>query len=175
MADILDGMSDESIKELATYAKGLSDNPETRSGFLSLVKKANPAANIPEIDLPAQFNTLLAGERAEREKIQKQLLERDVRDNIERQRGVIMKQGIAESEVADVEKIMTEQGIVNHETAAKYYLAQKRMATPTPPVGNMATTHQLPVIDSKPFGGNVRAWGKSEGMKVWNELKQAQN
>jgi hypothetical protein len=174
MADILEGMSDESIKELATYAKGLSDNPETRPGFLSGIKKLNPAANIPEIDMPAKFETMLAAERGEREKIQKQMLERDVRDNIERQRSVIMEQGISKSEVSEVEKIMTEQGIVNHETAAKYFLAQKKMATPTPPVGNMATTHQLPVIDSKPFGGNVRAWGKAEGMKVWNELKQAQ-
>ena len=174
MADLLEGLDDATIKELAGYAKGLSDNPETRSGFLNLVKKANPAANIPEIDLPAKFDSMLAAERTEREKIQKQLLERDVRDNIERQRSVIMKQGISENEVADVEKIMTEQGIVNHETAAKYFLAQKKMATPTPPAGYQATSHQLPVIDAKPFNGNTRAWGKSEGMRIWHELKQAQ-
>ena len=55
----LEGKSAEEISALAELADQLANDPKTRKGFLHLSKAANPNAHIPEVDIPAQVNTML--------------------------------------------------------------------------------------------------------------------
>lgn len=172
MAEIsLEGMSPDAIQGLAMLAKGLTDDPKTRGRMLSLVKERDPGLNIPEIDLPQQFHTMLSEERGKREAIENKMREDDVRREVMQKRQEIQSKGISASEVVEVEKLMTERGIVNHDTAAEFYLAQKKMGEPTPPPGAAYQSLTLPVIDAKPFGGNMRSWGKNQAAELFAGIR----
>lgn len=174
MNDILEGLDEATIKELAATAKGLAENKDTRMGFLQLVKKGNPSMTIPEIDIPESVNAQLKEEREKREVLENKFREEDVRRAIQEKRNTIMGKGIAASEVAEVEKLMTERGIVNHETAAEFYLAQKRIATPTPPAGRAYEPMTVPKLDAKPFGGNMRSLGKSMAAELFQKIRNGE-
>ena len=170
MAVSLEGMTPDQITELAIAAKGMLDNPATRERALRLHKEVRPDVNIPEIDLPHQFNTALAEERSKREALENRMREDDVRRDIEAKRSAMIQKGIPADKVVDVERLMTERGIMNHDTAADFYLSQQKLATPTAPdIASRYHSQQLPVIDSKPFGGSVKNWAKAEAMKAFQE------
>lgn len=159
MAEIsLEGLTPEAIQGLALTAKSMLENPTTRRDALALVKKVDPSQNIPEIDLPAQFETALTTEREARIKIENELREDRIRRDVLAQRERIKSKGIAEADVEKVEKLMTDRGIVNHETAAEFYLAQQKMAEPTPPAIAAYQPLELPKFDLKK--GNVRTQAK---------------
>lgn len=165
MAEIsLEGMSPEAVQGLALLAKGLSEDPKTRTRMLQLAKERDPSMSIPEIDLPAQFNTALEEERVARKKIEDEMRDERTRQQIIQRRGDIAKKGISESEIPEVEKLMTERGIVNHETAADFYLAQKKMAEPTPPPGMPYVPLELPKFDLKK--GNIRNQAKGIAAEI---------
>lgn len=160
MADIsLEGMSPEAVQGLALLAKGLSDDPKTRGRMLALAKERDPSLSIPEIDLPEQFNTLLATEREARVKIENEMRDDRIRREVNERRETIMGKGIAKEDVEKVEKLMTERGIVNHETAAEFFQAQQHMATPTPPAHLAYQPLELPKFDLTK--GNTRVQGKT--------------
>ena len=172
MADIsLEGMTPEAINGLAALAKGLSDDPKTRTRMLELVKERDPSLSIPEIDLPAKFTTALAEERTKREALENKLREDDVRREIMAKRQEIQDMGIAKDKIPEVEKLMTERSIGDHKTAAEFYLAQQKMGEPTPPPGAQYKPMTLPVIDAKPFGGNMRTWGKAQAAQLFQDIR----
>jgi hypothetical protein len=166
----LEGMTPEAINELALAAKGMLDNPETRLEALGLYKKIRPESSIPEIDLPAQFNTALAEERTKREALENQIREDSVRREIEGQRAAVVAKGIPADKVVEVEKLMTERGIMNYDTAADFYLSQQRLATPTAPdTASRFHSQALPTMDTKPFGGSVKNWAKAEALQAFKD------
>jgi hypothetical protein len=170
MADIsLEGMSSEAIQGLAQLAKGLSDDPKTRGRMLALVKERDPTMSIPEIDIPEQFNTLLATERDARVKIENKMRDDDIRREVREKRDTIMGRGISAAEVVEVEKLMTERGIINHDTAAEFYLAQKQMAVPTPPAHLSYQPLELPKFDLTK--GNVRTQGKALAAEMLSGIR----
>jgi hypothetical protein len=159
MAEIsLEGLTPAEIQGLALAAKSMLENPKTRGRALGLVKEVDPSQNIPEIDLPAQFTTMLDEERAARKKIEDEVRDERIRREVNERRNVIKSKGISESDIEKVEKLMTDRGIVNHETAAEFYIAQQKMAEPTPPASLPYQSLELPKFDLKK--GNVRTQGK---------------
>lgn len=167
----LEGLSQEAIIELAQIAKGLTDNPETRSSFLGLVKKTDPSMSIPELDIPERMYTVLAEERSKREALENKIMERDARDNVMNRREAIKKsKGLSDEDVAEVEKIMVEKGISNHDTAAEFMVAQRQSAKPTPFQAGYGS-HQQPQIDTKPYGGNIAQWARNEAAATISDIK----
>ena len=169
MANVtLEGMTPESIAELAIAAKSMLSNPDTRLEALAMHKRANPTLNIPEIDLPAQFNTALAEERSKREAIEQRMMEADVRREIEGKRAAMIAKGIPADKVGEVEAMMLERSIGDHNSAAEFYMMQQKMAVPTAP--DLASRYKgqaMPTIDTKPFGGSVKNWAKAQAMQVY--------
>jgi len=159
MAEItLEGMTPEAIQGLALTAKSLLENKDTRRDTLALVKRVDPSQNIPEIDMPAQFTTMLEEERTARKKIEDEMRDDRIRRDVKEQRAAIMAKGIAEADVEKVEKLMTERGIMKHDTAAEFFLAQNQMAVPTPPASAAYQSLELPKFDLAK--GNIRTQGK---------------
>ena len=159
MAEInLEGLSPEAIQGLALTAKSMLENSKTRARTLALVKEVDPTQNIPEIDMPAQFATMLDEERTARKKIEDEVRDDRIRRDVERQRNKITAKGIAEADVDKVEKLMIDRGITNHETAAEFFIAQNKMAEPTPPAHLAYQSLELPKFDLTK--GNVRTQGK---------------
>ena len=130
----LEDVSYEARDELARLAKQLSDNPETRNQFLKLAKQVRPDVSMPEIEIEERyakkfqdFESKLAARDAKQ-------AERDAMDNLEYRRNSLVEKGLVNSrdEIQEVEKLMLDKGITNHEAAAEYHKYMKQAAIPTP-------------------------------------------
>lgn len=167
----LEGLSPEAIANLAGLANTLASNPETRAGFLGLVKKADPSVSIPEVDMPLRIDAAMREANEKVEKLERALQERDARDNVMQIRNSLVTKGLAsEADIPEVEKLMLEKGISSHETAAEFLQSQKRSAIPTPS-SHGYNVQTMPKIDTKDFGGNLRQWGRATAAKVIDDMK----
>jgi hypothetical protein len=130
----LENISLEARDELAALAQQLAENPETRKEFLRMTKKVKPDIPIPELDIEEYTNKAVSASEKRVQDLEAKLQMRDAEAELERRRQSLLKKGLIrdETEIKDVEKIMLDRGITNHETAAEYHSWMKQAATPTP-------------------------------------------
>lgn len=129
----LEGHSDEEIRAVADLALQMSRNPKTRYGFLALTKQINPDAAIPEIDIANAMAERFKPSMDKLQELEKAEEERKLREKREAQRREALQvNGISESDIDDIEKLMLEKQIPSHKTAAEFMAAQRKMAEPTP-------------------------------------------
>jgi hypothetical protein len=167
----LEGLSAEQITGLASLAKGLGDNPKTRKDFMRLVKSGNPDLSIPEVDLPDEIMSRIETEAKKREALEAQLLEASVREQVRERRELLKRQkNLSDAQVEDVEKMMVEKGISNHDTAAEFYLSQQRLAEPTP---SYATPKKLevPALDQLRKGASMREVMETAAHQAIDDMK----
>jgi hypothetical protein len=130
----LEDLSSDAQAELAALARTLAENPSTRKEFLKLTKQVRPDVPIPEIEIEERTNTVLAQAEDRVKSLEDKLRQKEAREELQKRRDALMKKGLVDSEddVREVEKIMVEKGIANHETAAEYHSWMKQMSAPTP-------------------------------------------
>ena len=130
----LENLSLEAQAELAALAKSLAEDPKTRKQFLQLTKQVRPDVPIPEIEIEERTNAVLATANKRVESLEAKLRAKDAKEELERRRNNLRTKQLAESDadIADIEKLMIEKGIANHETAAEYHSWMKQAAAPTP-------------------------------------------
>lgn len=163
----LEGLSQEAIADLAALAKGLSDNPKTRGKFLGLMKEADPSLSIPEVDIPARVQERVQPHLDRLAKLERDANEREIRETIRERRAALLKKGLSEADIPEVEKLMVEKGISSHETAADFLLAQRQSAPPTPSTFSQPS---IPKPDLKAMGGNINAWARNEATNAIADL-----
>ena len=169
----LEGKSVEEIQALAELANGLASDPKTRQGFLHLTKVANPATNIPEIDIPAALQRQFAEPLAKLDALQKAHEAREMKDRIEASRRDIIAKGVSASDVPAIEKLMVEKGIANHETAVEFFQQQQRAAAPTPAstYSGIRRLEQPKMPDLKQFAGDPKAFTYGTAYSVIDEIR----
>lgn len=130
----LENMTAEQRDELAALAQQLAENPKTRKGFLGLTKELKPDLPIPELEIERATNEAVSRAESRVRELQDKLEAREALDQLESRRRALVKKGLvsSEDEIQDVEKIMLEKKIADHETAAQYHQWMKEAATPTP-------------------------------------------
>jgi len=130
----LENMSFDERDSLAELSKKLADNPKTRKAFLRLTKEVNPELNIPEIEIEDSTSSALLSMKKENDSLRNKFREREALDDLEKRRNNLMKKGLAKSDddVAAIEKVMLEEGITNHEAAARHWAWMQQAAAPTP-------------------------------------------
>ncbi len=130
----LENYSPEAIEELAALSKRLSEDPTTRKEFLRLTKKVHPDLPVPEIEIEEQVNRRAAAAEQKVADMEQKLRQRDVREELNKRRNALKEKGYVQSddEILEIEKLMTQKGIANHETAADYWRHMKQAAVPTP-------------------------------------------
>ena len=130
----LEDVSYEARDELARLAKQLSDNPETRSQFLKLAKQVRPDVSMPEIEIEERYTKKFQDFESKLAARDAKQAERDAMDNLEYRRNSLVEKGLVNSrdEIQEVEKLMLDKGITNHEAAAEYHKYMKQAAIPTP-------------------------------------------
>ena len=130
----LENLSLEAQAELAALAKSLAEDPKTRRQFLQLTKQVRPDVPIPEIEIEERTNAVLETANKRVESLEAKLRAKDAKEELERRRTNLRTKQLAESDedIADIEKLMIEKGIANHETAAEYHSWMKQAAAPTP-------------------------------------------
>lgn len=171
----LEDLSMEARDELAQLARELADNPDTREAFLRLTKKARPSLTIDAIDLKDEVAAKLEQANDRVNALEGKLREKDALDTLERRRRELIRSGKvkSEDEIAEVEKVMLEKGITNHEAAADYWNYMRQAATPTP-----QTTFSRNVLDDSARGSLSKFWknpataARDEAAKALTELRK---
>ena len=129
----LEDVSFEQRDELAQLMKELADNPATRKEVLRLTKKVRPNLPIPEIELEDYTEKKISSAEERVMQLEAKLREKDAVDELNKRRQAIVKKGLAsEDQIDSIEKVMLENGITNHETAAEYWRWMNQAAEPTP-------------------------------------------
>ena len=168
----LENLSDDAKNELAALAQQLAENPETRKEFLRMTKKIKPDLPIPELEIEQYTNQAVNAAQQRVEQLEAKLRERDAMEALEKRRQNLIKKGLIDKEddIAEVEKLMLEKGITNHETAAEYHEWMKQAAKPTP--GTTWNPSPVKGFDlNKYWKAPVQA-AREEAAKALNELRK---
>jgi len=169
----LENLSLEARDELAALAQTLAENPDTRKDFLRMTKRVKPDLPIPELDIEDYTHRAVSKSEDRVQALEAKLRERDAVEELQNRRQSLMKKGLIanESEVDDVEKIMLERGITNHETAAEYHQWMKQAAVPTSTGYNPSAVKQF---DLNKYWKNPAAAARNEAMNALNDLRKPQ-
>ena len=126
----LENLSSDAITELAALSKRLSEDPRTRRPFLKLTKEVHPDLPVPEIEIEERTTQALSAAEKRVQSLEAKLREKDAREELARRRNAIKEKGLAgtDQDIAEIEKIMVDKGIANHETAADYWQWMKQSA-----------------------------------------------
>ena len=115
----LEDLSLEQRDELAMLAKQLADNPTTRESFLRLTQQVKPDLTIPELSLKDDISKQLKHTQDEYQKLASKFKEKEAMEDLQSRRNALIKKGKAsENDIPEIEKIMLEKQIHDHETAA---------------------------------------------------------
>ena len=166
----LEDISLEARDELALLAKQLSDNPETRKEFLRLTQRVKPDMVIPELQLE-DFTNKKVNQAEERVmQLENKLREKDIREQLESKRRALKEQGIArtDEDIQEIEKIMLEQGITSHDTAAQHWEWMKQAATPTPTGYN---PNMINKFDLSKYWKNPQGAARNEAASALHEIR----
>jgi hypothetical protein len=169
----LENLSLEARDELAALAQTLAENPDTRKDFLRMTKKVKPDLPIPELDIEDYTHRAVSRSEDRVQALEAKLREKEAIEELQKRRQSLMKKGLIsnESEVGDVEKIMLERGITNHETAAEYHQWMKQAAVPTSTGYNPSAVKQF---DLNKYWKNPVAAARNEAMNALNDLRKPQ-
>lgn len=169
----LENVSYEARDELAALAQQLADNPATRKDFLRMTKKVKPDLPIPELDMEDYTHNAVNKSEQRVQALEAKLRERDAIEELQKRRQSLMKKGLiaSEDEVKDVEKIMLERGITNHETAAEFHQWMKQAAVPTSSGYNPSPVKQF---DLNKYWKNPVNAARDEAANALRDLRKPQ-
>lgn len=167
----LEDLSMEARDELAMLARQLSENPATRKEFLRLTKKAKPDMPIPELEIEDKTDSAIEMMRKENQELRAKWQEKEAMEELKSRRSNLKSKGLVErdEDIAEVEKIMLEKGMTNHETAAEYWQWMKQSAQPTPTGYN---PNPMTKFDLGKYWKNPVQGARDEAAKALNELRK---
>jgi hypothetical protein len=173
----LEDLTPDARDELALLARQLAENPHTRKEFLRLTKRAKPDIPIPELEIEDSVTRQTQASNAKVEALEAKLREREAMDELSRRRNALLKKGKVsdESEIEQIEKIMLEKGITDHETAADYHKWMREQAAPTPTsfTRNVMDVTARSTLSS--FWKNPQVAARDEASKALMELRGKPN
>jgi hypothetical protein len=169
----LEDLSFEARDELAALSRTLAENPSTRKDFLRLTKKIKPDLPIPELEIEEHTNHAVEAMRKENEAIRAKMREKEALDDLRERRSTLIRKGLVENDeqIAEVEKVMLEKGIPNHETAAEYWkwMRQSEAPTPAPFSMNVAKNQNW---DLNKFARDPRGTARDVAVEALAELRK---
>jgi hypothetical protein len=152
-------------------AKQLSENPETRKDFLRQVKKVKPEMPIPELEIEDYTRHAVEKANDRVAQLEARLREKDAMDELNKRRSKLKSKGLIDNDddIQEVEKVMLEKGITNHEAAAEYWRWMQQSAAPTPTGYNPSAINKF---DLSKYWKNPVAGARDEAAKALNELRK---
>ena len=165
----LEDLTPEARDELALLARQLAENPATRRDFLKLTKKAKPDMPIPELEIEESTSNAVQKAEDRVKALEAKLAERDALEELEKRRSKIRSRGLKDEEIAEVEKIMLEKGITQHDSAADYWDWMRQASAPTPSGYN---PNPINKFDLGKYWKNPVQGARDEASKALNELRR---
>lgn len=161
----LENYTEEQRANLARLGHTLLTNPEVAAQTKRLIKKVNPQAQFPDIDIEDRFETLKQEQQAQRDKDHEAERVRRSNEAYERTRGAVVARG---HKIEDVEKVMKDKGIANYDTAMELMEAQQQLAAPT---AESLTSMQMP-SETKEIMKDPRGWSNRMAHGAIDELRK---
>jgi len=165
----LEDMSLEQRDELAMLAKQLADNPSTRKEFLRMTKQVKPELSIPELDIEDYTNRKVTAAEERVMGLEAKLRERDAREELDKRRAKLNR---STQEVEQIEKLMLDKGMTNHETAAEYFDWMRQAAEPTPNSAMGYTPSALNKFDLSKYWKNPQMGAREEAAQALKDLRK---
>jgi hypothetical protein len=136
-----------------------------------MTKKVKPDLPIPELEIEESTNKALSLAEQRVQSLENKLREKDALDDLQRRRNAIKAKGLVntEDDIKEVEKIMLDRGITNHETAAEYHQWMKQSATPTPSGYNPQIIQKM---DLNKYWKNPVTAARNEAVSALQELRR---
>jgi hypothetical protein len=166
----LENYSPEQVNELAALALDLSNNPKTRKSLLRLTKEVRPDLVTPELEIEDYTEKKVSQANQRVEDLEAKLREKELKENLKEKRDALLKKGLIdnESDIEEVEKVMLENKIADHETAAQYWQWMKQAAAPTPTGYN---PNPVAKFDLGKYYKNPQQAARDEASKALSELR----
>ena len=167
----LEDISLEQRDELAMLMKELAENPATRKEALRLTKKVRPNLPIPELELEDYTEKKVTQAEDRVAQLEAKLKEKEALEDLQKRRDKLIKKGLAQSDedIEEIEKIMIEKKISDHETAAEYFDWMKQAAQPTP---TGYSPSPLKGFDLNSYWKNPVQGARNEAAKALQELRK---
>jgi len=166
----LEDISLEQRDELALLMKELAENPATRKEALRLTKKVRPNLPIPELELEDYTEKKVTQAEDRVAQLEAKLKEKESLEELQKRRDRLVKKGLAsEEDIEEIEKIMLEKKISDHETAAEYFDWMKQAAQPTPSGYNPSP---LKGFNLNEYWKNPVQGARNEAAKALQELRK---
>ena len=167
----LEDISLEQRDELALLMKELAENPATRKEALRLTKKVRPNLPIPELELEDYTEKKVTQAEDRVAQLEAKLKEKESLEELQKRRDRLIKKGLAQSDedIEQIEKIMLEKKISDHETAAEYFDWMKQAAAPTP---TGYSPSPLKGFDLNAYWKNPVQGARNEAAKALQELRK---
>ena len=167
----LEDLTFEQRDELAMLVKKMSDDPKIRPKFLGLVREVHPNMPLPELDIEQKTNNAVLRAEQRVQDLENKLREKEAVADLESRRQKLMKRGLSENDIPEIEKVMIDKGITNHEAAADYWEWMKQSATPTS-VSGAYHPNPLAKFDLKPFWKNRVTAARDEASRALMDLRK---
>ena len=166
----LEDISLEQRDELAMLMKELAENPATRKEALRLTKKVRPNLPIPELELEDYTEKKVTQAEDRVAQLEAKLKEKESLEELQKRRDKLIKKGLAsEEDIEEIEKIILEKKISDHETAAEYFDWMKQAAQPTPSGYNPSP---LKGFNLNEYWKNPVQGARNEAAKALAELRK---
>ena len=166
----LEDISLEQRDELALLAKQLAENPATRKDFLRMTKKVKPDLPIPELEMQDYTEQKMSDMENRLMASENKLREKEAREELDKRRQSLIRKGLArdDADVEQIEKIMLEKNISNHETAAEYFDWMKQAAEPTPSGYNPSAISKF---DLSKYWKNPQMGARDEAAQALKDIR----
>jgi hypothetical protein len=129
----LEGLSEEQVKGLAEQFHGLLSDPKTRRTVQRALKELKPTTVFPELEVDDAVTRVTADLTKVNDDLRAELSKRDM-ETTRRELRRTLTDTYPSLKFEDIEKAMTDNGIANHETAAKFLVQERRLADPAPEI-----------------------------------------
>jgi hypothetical protein len=167
----LEDLTPEARDELALLARQLAENPTTRKDMLRLTKRIKPDLPIPELEIEDYTRSAVDSANDRVAQLEARLREKEAMDELNSRRNKLKSKGLIDrdEDIEEVEKVMLEKGITNHEAAAEYWRWMQQSAAPTPTGYNPSAINKF---DLSKYWRNPIAGARDEAAKALNELRK---
>jgi hypothetical protein len=166
----LEDLDLDARNELASLARTLAENPSTRKDFLRLTKRIKPGMPIPELEIEEATTHAVSAAYRKVEELESKLRDRDAIEELNSRRQKLMRsKGVKENDIEEIEKVMLDKGITNHEAAAEYWQWMKQSAAPTPSGYNPSAMNKF---DLSKYWKNPVTGAREEAAKALAELRK---
>lgn len=152
------------------WLENLPNHPEVGKDIKRALKRANPNANFPEIDLEDHVQAATAKQAEEIAALRQEIKDKENKNFWEGKKRKVLDDGLVKpEEVEDFHKWIVDEHIGNYDRAAKMWHDEKHAAAEPTNYQDM-TGLQLPANEGL-FANPIR-WARDEAMKSINEIRR---